>query len=86
MAGSRLPQLVPLFGAPTHTPSKNRVMGVTLAFGGHCFMIRHHNQPDSWQSARGGARGKVCGGWERVGGRRPIIWTFESIDEKIPNI
>jgi len=61
--GSHSPQLVPSFRVPTqHTPSKNRAIGMALVLGGHRFMIRHHNQPDSWQSARGGARGEMYGG------------------------
>jgi len=47
-------------------------------------MIRHHNQPDRLQSGRGGARAEARGGGKRVGGTRPIVWTLESIDKKIP--
>jgi hypothetical protein len=45
----------------THTPSKNKVMGVALALGGHRF-IQHQNQPKSWQSGRGDARVEAKGG------------------------
>jgi hypothetical protein len=38
------------------TASNNREMAGALAvgLGGRSFIIRHHNQPDGWQSSRGG--------------------------------
>ncbi len=42
--GSRSRLLVSLFGALTHTPSKNRVMGVALALGGRQLMKIPNNQ------------------------------------------
>ena len=56
------PWLVPLFGMPTHTPSKNRAMGVALALSGLNLKGRHNIQAsvglssgrDSWEVARGG--------------------------------
>jgi hypothetical protein len=44
VAGSRLQLLVPSFGALTHTPSKNRAMGVALALGGRRSMKIPNNQ------------------------------------------
>ena len=38
------PRSVPSFGAPTHTPSKNRAMGVALALGGRQSMKIPNNQ------------------------------------------
>jgi hypothetical protein len=83
--GSRSWLLVPLFGALTHTPSKNRAMDVALTLGGCRFMIQHHNQPNSWCSGRGDARVEARGGGgERVGGPRPIVWTIKLINNKMP--
>jgi hypothetical protein len=59
-------------------------MGVAMALGGHRFLIQHHNQPDSWWNGRGDARVEARGRGERVGGRRPIVWTIKLIDNKIP--
>ncbi len=36
--------MVPTFGVPTHTPSKNRAMGVALALGGHQSIKIPNNQ------------------------------------------
>ena len=70
-AGSRSPLLVPSFGAPTNTPSKNRTMVVVLTFGGCHFMIGQNNQPDSWRSGRGGAWAEARGGGGAWGGAIP---------------
>ncbi len=56
---------------------------MVLALGGRCFMIKHHDQPNSWQSFRGGARVKARGGGEHVGGCCPIVWTIKLINNKI---
>ena len=53
-------------------------MDVALTLGGRRFMIRHNNQPDSWLSARGGARVDVRGGGGAHGGM-----TYQHLDRQI---
>jgi hypothetical protein len=68
--GSRLLQLVPLFGAPKWHQFKNRATGRALPLGGRHLMGRHNNQPKVGGS-EGGDMGKtshwaIMKGWDVI--------------------
>ena len=70
------------------TASKNREMARALAIGlgGRSFMIRHHNQPDSWQSGRGGgirAKAEVRGSRSVWGEAVPSFGLSDRLMRKI---
>ncbi len=66
--GSLSLQLVPLVGIPNEDASKNIERDGSLALGGHCFVIRHNNQPIVGGSSRMDDGEDARPGWSVWGG------------------
>ena len=77
-----VPRSVPLRGVPTHTPSKNRAMGLALALSGQNLKGKHINQPSVGVSGGMDSEEVAHRGWIPWGNTVPSSGTSNGATQK----